>query len=330
MDFKNFVIRTQEFINCDVKNSKHIAFTVTANYVQYAGVVMTTALLNGSGKFSFHIFSTEFYENDIKNIQKTAREFACNIFLHYVDGDYFKFCNDPGEFSYASYYRLVIPEYLEKYTDKVFYTDVDVCFLQDISQLWDIEMGDKCACVVQIQGDRHKNEGKRIGVNKYFVSGGFLINIINWCNNNIAQKCFDLSIDKSKKFRYPDMDILNKVLENKVIFIDDKYQYQYSISHAIDNEVKPTKVTIPQDTVIIHYTGAVKPWHKLAEKFKVAEPFTGGVKRSFWGRVSLALPKSYKQYHKFARLAKKEGNFWDIVYWYYKYSKAKIIALIGL
>ena len=41
---------------------------------------MTTALLNGSGKFSFHIFSTEFYENDIKNIQKTAREFACNIF----------------------------------------------------------------------------------------------------------------------------------------------------------------------------------------------------------------------------------------------------------
>ena len=175
-----------------------------------------------------------------------------------------------------------------------------------------------------------KNEGKRIGVNKYFVSGGFLINIINWCNNNIAQKCFDLSIDKSKKFRYPDMDILNKVLENKVIFIDDKYQYQYSISHAIDNEVKPTKVTIPQDTVIIHYTGAVKPWHKLAETFKVAAPFIEAAKLSFWNKVDIVYPKSYKQYHKFARLAKKEGNFWDIVYWYYKYSKAKIIALIGL
>ena len=278
MNLENFVVKTTEFINCDIKESKHIAFTVTPNYVQYAGVVMTTAILNGSGSFSFHIFSDKFYENDIKNIQKTSEKFNCNIFLHYVNVEYFKFCNDPGEFSYASYYRLVVPEYLIKYTNKVFYTDVDVCFLRDISVLWEIDMANKCACVVKIQGERHKNEGKRIGVEKYFVSGGFLINTLNWHNNNITQKCFDLAIDKKKKFVYPDMDILNKVLENKVIFIDDKYQYQYSIAHSIDNEGLPTKVTIPEDTVIFHYTGSIKPWHKLAENFEVAKPFIGGGK----------------------------------------------------
>ena len=29
MDLKNFVTKTQEFINCDVKDSKHIAFACT-------------------------------------------------------------------------------------------------------------------------------------------------------------------------------------------------------------------------------------------------------------------------------------------------------------
>lgn len=329
MDFKNFVTKTQEFINCDVEDSKHIAFTVTANYVQYAGVVMTTALLNGSGNFSFHIFSTEFYENDIKNIQKTAKEFACNIFLHYIDDLFIRQWNNPGNFSYATYYRLIIPEFLKRYTDRFFYSDVDVCVLKDISSIWEFDISNVCAAVTEIQGKRHRNEWKRLGVKRYFAAGGMLINNILWNEYNITEKAIEL-VNSGIKYPYFDMDILNKVLENKVIFIDDKYQYQYSIAHAIDNEDMPTKIMIPEDTVIFHYTGSIKPWHKLAETFKVAAPFIEAAKLSFWNRINIVFPNSYKQYHKFARLAKKEGNFWDIVYWYYKYSKAKIIALIDL
>ena len=328
MDFKNFVIKTEEFINCDIKSSKHIAFTVTENYVQYAGIVMTTALLTGTGKFSVHFFSTDFFKNDIEKIKLTAEKYQCNAFLHYVDDSSLKLCNDPGEFSYASYYRLIIPECLAQYTDKVFYSDVDVCILKDISPLWNIDMTDECACVVEIQGKRHRNEAKRIGVNRYFVSGGFLINIPNWIKMNVAEKCFNMASDKNKKYRYPDMDILNIVLENKVKFIDGKYQYQYSISHTIDNVDRPTQVKVPEDTVILHYTGSVKPWHKLAERFEIAKFFCGGVKTSLWKRIDVIEPKSYKEYHKFARLAKKEGNFWDILYWYYKYAFSKINYLI--
>lgn len=45
--------------------------------------------------------------------------------------------------------------------------------------------------------------------------------------------------------------------------------------------------------------------------------------------MPLVEPQTYKQIHKAARLAKKEGSPKDIIYWYYKYAVAKIKHAIG-
>ena len=65
MDFKNFVIKTKEFINCDIKSSKHIAFACTENYVCFAGITLTSVLLSNKGAFSFHIFADKCSDEDL-------------------------------------------------------------------------------------------------------------------------------------------------------------------------------------------------------------------------------------------------------------------------
>ena len=327
LDLDKFVVRSEEFIYGNVYNSKHIAFTVTENYVCYAGIVLTSILENSLGEYSFHIFSTNYYKNDMEKMRKTAIKYKCNIYAHIVDDNVIKVYNDPREFSYVSYYRLIIPEFMEKYTEKFFYTDVDVCFLKDIKELWNFEMDDKCALVVEIQGIAHRDENLRIGVEKYFVSGGMLINTKNWKKNNISSEVFRL-LNSKKHFVYPDMDILNIALENKVIFINYNYQYQYSISYSIDAENRPSMITIPSNVKILHYTGAVKPWNKIVYSFLSVKPFIDIMHLSEWNDIKLYEPNHYKQIHKAARLAKKEGNIKEMLYWYAKYSMAKIKYLL--
>lgn len=323
MDINNIVFKNIKYVNSDITTSRHIAFTVTVDYVKYAGVVLTSVLTNNVGNFTFHIFSNDFFDEDLKKFELTSFKRQCNIFCHYVDENIFRVFNDPGEFSYASYYRLFIPDYLSMYTDKFFYTDVDVCILNGIDSLFNININQYCAGVVEIQGISHRNEANRVGVKRYFASGGMLINSSMWVKNNIRM----MAIEKLKSkeiFRYPDMDILNIILQDKVLFIDDKFQYQYSISNSIDTENKPCRLGVSSEVVIIHYTGAIKPWHEIAKKFNISSPFLCAVNKSEWNDLELLKPKTYKDYHKAARLAKKEGSIKEIVYCYYKYVVAKI------
>ena len=124
------------------------------------------------------------------------------------------------------------------------------------------------------------------------------------------------------------MDILNIALENKVIFINYNYQYQYSISYSIDAENRPSMITIPSNVKILHYTGAVKPWNKIVYSFLSVKPFIDIMHLSEWNDIKLYEPNHYKQIHKAARLAKKEGNIKEVLYWYAKYSIAKIKYLL--
>lgn len=325
---QNFVLKSDEFINFDMSSTIHIAFCCTYSYVKYAGIVLNSVIKSSKRRCSFHIFAEDFLQDDILKLKKTAKNNECNILLHYVNDGLLKKFNNPGEFSYASYYRLFIPRFLSKYSDKVFYSDVDVCFLKDISCLWNIDMSDKCAFVVGIQGERHKNEGARIGVKNYFVSGGILINNKNWIDNSIEDKIINL-LNSKEKYLFPDMDILNIVLDKKVIFIDGTYQYQYSISNSIDTiKYNPCFVNIPDDVKIIHYTGSIKPWHKIAKKFNVSIPFYLCLNGCEWNDIVLVEPKTYKEMHKLARLAKKEGEFLDVFYWYMKYILLKVKYLL--
>lgn len=328
MDLKNFVTKTQEFINCDVKDSKHIAFACTENYICFAGITLTSVLLSNKGKFTFHIFADKCADNDLDKLNITAQNHKCNVFIHYVNNDIFNQSKDPGQFSLASYYRMIMPVFLEKYTDKFLYLDSDVGVYGDISYLWNVDTKGICAVVMPIQDKRHVNEGKRVGVDRYFCSGVMLINIAEWNEENISIKALKKSREDIK-YLYPDQDILNILLQNKEKFVDNKYQYQYSMSYLMDHSDKPSLEKCPEDITILHYTGASKPWHSWVKTLDAAKKYVEVKQQSAWNNMPLVEPQTYKQIHKAARLAKKEGSLKDIIYWYYKYAVAKIKYMMG-
>lgn len=324
-----FINETYKIMYNKNNESKHIAFACTNNYICYAGIVIISILNKSKDVYTFHIFTDSSTEKDNSALNDIARTNCLNIYIHYVNNNIFVNSGDPGAFSIASYYRMLMPTFMESFTDKFLYLDTDVIACRDISPIWNIHIDKKCALVMDVQGKRHVNEYARIGVERYFCSGVIFINVKEWNKEKISEAALEMS-KNNVRYLYPDQDILNILLNKKTIFIDGKYQYQYSIANSIDTISNPTKEKIPEDTVIFHYIGSVKPWDKLGVKFKVAKPFCVAKEKSPWKDLPFLEPKSYKEWHKFARLAKKEGSIPDIVYYYYKYSIAKIKQIVGV
>ena len=126
--------------------------------------------------------------------------------------------------------------------------DVDIIVNSDICYLFE-QKNNYVIAAVKEPGDKINlaQLNNNIGLaenNNYFNAGVMLMNCNKWRENNITQKIFNLYKNKPN-LKYADQDLLNIYFENNCTLLPDKFN----------------RVCLNDDTVIIHYTGATKPWH---------------------------------------------------------------------
>ena len=130
--------------------------------------------------------------------------------------------------------------------------DCDTTVLGDLSELYNINIEDFYAAGVNDTSETIKECCKRLNVEKYFNSGVLLLNMEKIRNDNIYEKFLDFAGENKDIIFFPDQDILNAVLKDKVKFLGNEWnKIQY------DNEYIDYK---KQEIKIIHHTGFPKPW----------------------------------------------------------------------
>ncbi len=108
-----------------------------------------------------------------------------------------------------TYLRLLIPYFIPKHVKKIIFMDVDMIMLEDISILWNVEIGnytigaasDTIGPITKTIGDGIKNY-RELGldpIQKYFNAGVQIINIDKWLEQDITNKTFD-AINNNKKY----------------------------------------------------------------------------------------------------------------------------------
>ncbi|MFV9997018.1 MAG: glycosyltransferase family 8 C-terminal domain-containing protein [Arsenophonus endosymbiont of Dermacentor nuttalli] len=137
------------------------------------------------------------------------------------------------------------------------------------------------------------------------------------------KQCSYLKIIRLKnKFPFLDQDVLNILLTNKVIYLNKKYNTQYSINYGLQR-IKQHAFTI--NTIFIHYIGP-KPWHEwVISPFSL--PFIKAKNASPWENKPLLKAESahllrYCAKHKF-----KQRKYYEGVknYTHYYLAKFKIL-----
>lgn len=181
--------------------------------------------------------------------------------------------NARQQFTADTLTRCFAARFLPQY-DKIIYSDVDVVFTEDISELIDVNLEDKyMAGVRNVFMKWEKNELSHLKPEHYallkdsYIAGGiWVLNLQKIREDKLEDKMMSVVRDDTIVKRWNDQDIVNIACGGKVKFLPLNYisypylrhrmQTQGFVSHYTRDELYDSLI----NPKIIHYAG-LKPWN---------------------------------------------------------------------
>ena len=299
----------------------HIAFGINHAYARGLGITLFSLLINHPhSAFHAHIFSDSLDEKDVKKLQSLAEAYPLIITLHIFNSTWLDNLPAVGRYPKSIYYRFLIPETVARYSDRVIYIDADTLVVGDYSPLFMLDIGQYTLCACNDTPRARQNQCNKLGLSSgnYFNSGFMLINIPRWLASNTTERITDVLVKQGTEFGFPDQDALNLVLEEDVLILPERYNHIYDI---IANKVWHA-FRVPEDTVMIHYTGKCKPWHAWGGG-DLSLIYFDYYQRSPWADQPLDLPGNHKEMKRFSRIKWHQKHYAESVSWMMNYIRHK-------
>lgn len=186
--------------------------------------------------------------------------------------------NVRGHFSIETYYRLVLPELLPDY-HKILYLDCDLVVEEDIAALYNEEItgymlaaardADTAGLYNGFEPKKKEYTDKVLRLKhpyEYFQAGVLLFNL------DAFRKAFTtkeiLKFAAKEKWQLLDQDVLNKLCEGRVKYIDMAWNVMVDFGYVRINQIirlapqwlNKMYMEARKDPKVIHYAGPEKPW----------------------------------------------------------------------
>lgn len=257
-----------------------IVFAFDNNLVFPASVCLSSLMINSQQDTFYDIFILHSEKDNLeKKFLNKIPELYKNCRLHYRQVDStFDSAFEVRGITTPAYYRLLIPELIPEY-DIVIYSDVDVIFRNDLSEVYlNTDMDefyvagvDSLAHLIPDLKNYYEEE-RGLDSKGNIYSGNLIINSKKIREDGIVDK-FRLHIDK--KYKFQDMDIINIVCKGKIKYLSPSFCYTTYISDfAVNNREALTavwseeEIQEAQDRGIVHYNGQ-KPWKGACINFDI-------------------------------------------------------------
>ncbi len=274
-----------------------VFFAVDDGYSPFLAVSIQSLADHASpeNQYFIKILHTDISVENKKKISKYQRE---NIDIEFVDLNYYiekiqdkLYTRD--YYSKTTYFRLFIPNLYPQY-DKALYLDCDIVILDDIANLYGIDMGDNLVAaapddVIQTIKVFQDYVEKVVGVadhRNYFNAGILLMNLDELRKFKFQEK-FSYSLGKITFSVAQDQDYLNRLCKGRVKLIDKNWNRM----PVTKDKVKPSEVKL------VHYNLAFKPWHFEDILFK--EFFWEYAKKTEYFEEILRIRDSYTEEDRF-------------------------------
>ncbi len=258
-----------------------IVFAFDKNLVMPACVCISSLLLNAKKDTSYDIFilhpaNQSMTQTDLMKLP----EYYDNCKLTFIPvGNEFDNAFEIRGITTPAYYRLLIPEIIPEY-DKIIYSDVDVIFRRDLSDLYSIDLaGVYMAATYDVgmnlgkDGVAHISATKGLVLGKYIQSGFIMLNSSKLKNDGLVIRFKE---EAKKQYKFQDQDILNvvcgknlKVLPAEYNMTDYTFYYLNSGDELIKSGyVKEEEISEAKQYGTLHFNGH-KPWKSYSINFDI-------------------------------------------------------------
>ena len=261
-------------------NNIPIVFAFDNNLVKPAKICISALLSNAKGStfYHIHILYQENRDFPLSEIASIGDRYSNCRFSFIPVGNEFDSSFEVRGITTPAYHRLLIPELIPEY-DRILYSDVDVIFRDDLSDLYlntDID-GYYIAGVDSIAHlipdlRKYYEQTRKTDPRGNIYSGNLLINSEKMRQDGIVNE-FRKHI--MMKYKFQDMDIINIVCKGKIKYLSPSFCFTTYIADLCVNG-REQLLTVwtekelqeAQDKGIVHYNGQ-KPWKGACVNFDI-------------------------------------------------------------
>ncbi|MGG4664966.1 glycosyltransferase family 8 protein [Providencia vermicola] len=281
----------------------NIAYGVDRGFLFGSGISMNSIIINNRDiSLKFHLF-TDFIDNDfLGKLKELVLNDNVNIDVYILNSDELKKLPTSHVWSYATYFRFFIFDHLCKKIPSILYLDADVFCKGNLSHYTEIVFQDEYAAVIPDVLSMQESCESRLKIanlkNKYFNAGVIFLNLKRWDNIQFTEKAFKLITENhtGKPLKYLDQDALNILFNCNNIYLPRDYNCIYTLKNEL--EKINYKEYITNNTKLIHYTGATKPWHYWGAEYPSSETFKIAFDSSPWRGCQLVQAKKKAEYQE--------------------------------
>ena len=247
-----------------------IVFAANDKYAPYLGVAIHSLVKRAYSNYDYklYVLTDGLNESHKKRIISLLKD---NFSIEFLDvSKDIEQWDIPtvNHLSKETTYRLLIDKLFSEYK-KILYLDCDIIILNDISILYNIDIGD---CIIGasraflVKGTANYIEQQlKFPLEDYFNAGVLIINVEKFSSHHIGEKALNMLAGHSKKYMTQDQDVLNILCHNNVYYIDGRWNVEWEFLTCEGKDLIITKGRNKQDKYfedpyIVHYTSPIKPW----------------------------------------------------------------------
>mgnify|MGYP000599277112 FL=1 len=241
------------------------------NYAQHGAVACASILANHRGErpIHFYYFDDGISEEKQAGIAATVTGLQGSITFIPTAGKEIQ-AHTSGHVNRAAYLRLLIPELVPQAVHRVIYLDTDLVVLDDIQELWEMDLQGKPVGAVPDLGilassrmRRQKEETLGIQEGKlYFNSGVMVMDLEAWREKQYGDQV--IRCVEEGNFRHHDQDGLNKVpLRWNVI----PPVFTLPVKVLKKSRWRNLALEALERPAVFHWAGKYKPWKLGPQKY---------------------------------------------------------------
>ncbi len=212
-----------------------IVFSADANFSVPFGIAVHSLLAHAAPgrRYDIHVLDGG-VRDDVKAVVDSWRSKGhFTIRYHDLREQFLSYGGGSGHFTSAMYYRFLIPDLLPENVHRALYVDSDVMFMQDCGELFEYDLEGCCLGAVEdlyLAGlgdeERYSRLVEDLGLpldHAYYLSGQLLMDLDRMRATDATARLIRWAQEHSHRYRFPDQDVMNVVLEGDIRTIPCKW-----------------------------------------------------------------------------------------------------------
>ena len=291
----------------------HFAFGIDANYVKYAGVMMTSIVWNHPGQsICFHLACDGLHKEDKARLETFSKLYSHTRIELYDVREQLQsiklFAGTvPERLNRTVFLRILLPELLPETARRLVYLDADMLCVGDLAPLWNANLEERAVGALLNPGNLRLSRGLGLSHTRYLSAGTLVIDVAKWREQKLTQRVLKAYRKHGARFSLLEEDALNLVLDGDFTELPAEWI-------AFSEAFNPLLLRRQPGNLLLHFINDGKPWIRYCAP-EMEELYWGYVRRSLWSDMQPLEPWEVKIAFLAGLNAKDSGHFEDAAHY---------------